>query len=83
MPVRMPVSQPFPPFRLAVRGLGQVAISHVELTNGVVTLSADGWPLRRKKVLGTPAPQSGFPHLDWATNQSAIQLGNWKGGEEE
>ena len=60
-----------------------VAISHVELTNGAVTLTADGWPLRRKKVLGTPAPQSGFPHLDWSTNQSAVQLGSWKSREEE
>jgi hypothetical protein len=72
-----------PPLRIAVRGLGQVAISHVELTNGAVTLTADGWPLRRKKVLGTPAPQSGFPHLDWSTNQSAVQLGSWKSREEE
>ena len=64
----------FFPLRIAVRGLGQVAISHVELTNGPTTLRPEKWPLRQKKILGQPAPRAGFPLIDWATNQAAIVL---------
>jgi hypothetical protein len=60
--------------RLAVRGLGQVAISHVELTNGVTTLRPAGWRLTQKKILGRPAPRQGFPALDLERNQGAVTL---------
>jgi hypothetical protein len=65
-----------PPYllRLAVRGLGQVAISHVELTNGVTTLRPAGWRLTQKKILGRPAPRQGFPALDLERNQGAVTL---------
>ncbi|MFA5057387.1 MAG: hypothetical protein WC485_04695, partial [Opitutaceae bacterium] len=47
--------------RLAVRGVGQVAISRVVLTNGVTTLCPAGWPPVEKKIFGRPAPPRGFP----------------------
>ncbi|HTZ22317.1 MAG TPA: family 20 glycosylhydrolase [Opitutaceae bacterium] len=60
--------------RLAVRGLGQVAISHVELTDGVTTLRPAGWRLTQKKILGRPAPRQGFPELDLGCNQGEVAL---------
>jgi hypothetical protein len=58
----------FPPLRLAVRGVGQVAVSHVELTNGVIRLHPSGWLPLRKKILGQPAPRRGFPVVDFEKN---------------
>ena len=43
------------PLRLAVRGVGQVAVSHVELTDGVVRLHPPGWRPSHEKILGRPA----------------------------
>ncbi len=60
----------FPLLRLVLRGLGQVTIRQVEVTNGV---TARRVPLRRS-ILGRPAPQRGFPLLDWAKNQDAIPI---------
>jgi len=60
--------------RLAVRGVGQVAISHVELTDGVTTLRPAGWRLTQKKILGRPAPRQGFPALDLERNQGEVTL---------
>ncbi|MDD2763062.1 MAG: family 20 glycosylhydrolase [Opitutaceae bacterium] len=56
-----PYPSPAPRLRLAVRGVGQVAISRVELTNGVTTLRPAGWPPTAKKIFGRPAPHRGFP----------------------
>jgi hypothetical protein len=64
----------FPPLRLAVRGVGQIAISHVELTNGVVRLAAQGRPPARRRILGQPAPRRGVPELDWTENQGEMVL---------
>jgi hypothetical protein len=55
------VANRFPCLRLAVRGLGQVGVSNVELTNGVLTFRPHGWPTTRQKILGRPAPRQGFP----------------------
>jgi hypothetical protein len=62
----------FPCLRLAVRGVGQVAISRVQLTNGVVRLHPVGWPTTRRKILGQPAPRRGVPDLDWTENRDGI-----------
>lgn len=64
----VPVTNPTATFRIAVRGLGQVAISSVELTNGVVTLTPAKEARSTKKILGQPAPQQGLPEIDWSTN---------------
>lgn len=60
----------FPRLRLALRGLGQVKIARVALTDGRVE-----WPARvARKILGRPAPSRGFPDLDWARNRDALTL---------
>jgi hypothetical protein len=64
----------FPPLRLAVRGVGQVAISRVELTDGVIRQSARGWPPGRKRILGRPAPRRGFPAVDFEKNAGAVTV---------
>ena len=60
----------FPSLRLVLRGLGQVRVRQIEVTDGV---TAQGVPLRRS-ILGRPAPRRGFPLLDWTKNQDAIRL---------
>jgi len=62
------------PLRLAVRGVGQIAVSHVELTNGVVRCHPTGWPSAHKKLLGRPAPLRDFPEMDWTKNQESRGL---------
>jgi hypothetical protein len=69
---------PYPPtvirLRLAVRGVGQIAISRVELTDGVVRLRPAGWPSVNKRILGRPAPSRGFPEVDFERNVAAIEI---------
>jgi hypothetical protein len=60
--------------RLAVRGVGQVALSHVALTNGVTRLGPSGWPATVKRILGRPARQRGFPVVNFAENTAAIEI---------
>ena len=60
--------------RLAVRGVGQVALSHVALTNGVTRLGPPGWPATVKRILGRPARQRGFPVVNFAQNTAAIEI---------
>ncbi len=55
--------------RIAVRGIGQVAISHVTLTDGVAVRRSRVY--RLPKILGRRAPAKGFPTLDWQANQAA------------
>ena len=70
----VPISDPGAPLRLAVRGVGQVAFSRIELTDGVKEWPALGWPSRRRKILGQPAPRRGFPELNWTTNRGVLRL---------
>jgi hypothetical protein len=60
------------PLRIAVRGVGQVAISRVELTNGVERRQARGF--RTRKLLGSPAPARGVPAMDWTHNCGEVLL---------
>jgi hypothetical protein len=57
-----------------VRGVGQVAVSRVELTNGVVRCRPSGWPPGRKKTLGRPVVPWGFCELNWMANRSQVPL---------
>ena len=66
--ISVPVDDPAARLRLAVRGVGQVAVSHVELTNGVVRLHPPGWRSSHQKILGSPAPRRGFPVVDFEKN---------------
>jgi hypothetical protein len=62
---------PPPGLRIAVRGVGQVAISHVQLTNGVETWQAHR-NARRLIKLGQPAPRRGLPVVDWSQNSGPV-----------
>ena len=72
--VSVPTGDPHTLLRLAVRGVGQVAISRVELTNGVTKLHVRGWPPAQRKLLGYPAPSRGFPMVDLGQNVEALLL---------
>lgn len=68
------VETPARPLRIALRGVGEVAVSHVALTDGVLTLNPIDWPVRERRVLGSAAPTSGFPDLHLTSNRDAIDL---------
>jgi len=69
----VPVEDPHAALRVAVRGLGQVGISHLELTDGVVHLRPLPTPdSKPKEILGQPAPKRGFPMIDWSANTGAV-----------
>ena len=68
----VPVDQSDATLRIAVRGVGQVAISHVTLTNGVETRAMR--PLGKKKILGRKAPGRGFPVYDLERNAAEWRL---------
>ena len=67
-----PVEDPEASLRIASRCLGEFAVSHIELTDGVVTRRHA--PFRTRHVLGVPAPAAGWPHIDWLTNTAALPL---------
>jgi hypothetical protein len=60
--------------RIAVRGLGRVSITDVELTDGVTVLRPRGWNAARRTVVGDRAPRNGFPDLDWERNAGCVGL---------
>lgn len=64
-----------PVLRLNLRGVGEVRIENIELTDGRRT------PLRGqvRKKLGQTAPTAGLPALDWTTNLDAWPV-EWKAG---
>lgn len=68
------VDSPARPLRIALRGIGEVAVSQVTFTDGVITLHPKDWPVRERRSLGTPAPTSGFPDLHLGGNRDAIAL---------
>jgi len=67
----VPVAAPDDRLRLAVRGIGQVAISGAELTDGVRRLPARA---PRHKILANPPRQRGWPDLDFAKNRATWLL---------
>ena len=70
----VPVAGPDAPLRVAVRGIGRLAIANVELTDGVTSLRARGWNAARRVVLGARAPRTGLPSLDWERNRASVAL---------
>jgi hypothetical protein len=62
-----------PGLRLVLRGVGEVRVERVELSDGHTTLRA---PVRSRR-LGHPAPKSGLPELDWSRDQDAWTL-TWR-----
>ncbi|WP_043581943.1 family 20 glycosylhydrolase [Geminisphaera colitermitum] len=60
------------PLRIALRGLGQVRLGNIHLTDGVTTHRAT--PSRFRPLLGQPAPAEGWPVLDWQHNADTLPL---------
>ena len=61
-------AQNFPRLRIVLRGIGQVKIGQVELGDGRLSWRVAG----HRKILGRPAPRSGWPDLDWQRNADAM-----------
>jgi hypothetical protein len=70
----VPVPGPDAELRIAVRGIGRVTLSNVELTDGVTPMRPSGWPAARHRVVGRPAPKDGFPAPDWGRNTGEVAL---------
>jgi hypothetical protein len=70
----VPVPGPGARIRIAVRGLGRLGISHVELTDGVQTLAPKGWAPASARTIGRAAPRRGFPKLNWERNAGSVTL---------
>lgn len=68
------VPDPATLFRLAVRGVGEVAVSQVFLTDGVSRLKNRTWPTGQRKRLGRKALRAGWPELDWSRNLAELDL---------
>jgi hypothetical protein len=68
----VPIDDPDAPLRIAARCLGPFAVSHVELTDGLTTRRHT--PFRTRHTLGTQAPASGWPRIDWANNTATLPL---------
>lgn len=68
----VPIDSPAARLRIAVRGIGRVAVSHIELTDGVTAHRM--MPASRKRQLGRAAPKRGFPAPDWTTNTATLAL---------
>lgn len=68
----VPVDSTGSRLRIAVRGVGQVMISHIVLTNGVETRRSHTYSL--KQILGRPAPDRGLPEIDWTRNAQITVL---------
>ena len=63
-----------PALRVSIRGLGQVKISDVELTDGITVNRPRKWPRGQARGIGQKAPPSGFPLLQWDTNADSLEL---------
>jgi hypothetical protein len=68
----VPVDSPDAKLRIAVRGVGQVAVTHAVLTNGVESRRSRTYAQR--KIIGRRAPGRGFPQFAWAENTGAVAL---------
>ncbi|TAG32004.1 MAG: glycoside hydrolase family 20, partial [Verrucomicrobia bacterium] len=68
----VPITDADAPLRIGSRCLGEFAVSHIELTDGVATRQQT--PLRKRHLLGLPAPATGWPRIDWLTNTGTLNL---------
>lgn len=73
-PWSVPLNDHLAPLRIALRGVGEVAISQVQLTDGITSMTNRAWPVAQRRRLGQPAPTHGWPELDWTTNRDTLAL---------
>ena len=64
----------FPRLRLAIRGLGQVAILKPVLTDGARAFIPSSWTKKNGRILGRPAPRHGFPDPSAGQNRAELTL---------
>jgi len=69
-PFSVPVESPHDVLRISVHGLGQVGIEKIYLTNGIKTFAPTS--LKKRMVLGRPAPQSGFPDITARPGKASV-----------
>ncbi|HTJ79951.1 MAG TPA: family 20 glycosylhydrolase [Rariglobus sp.] len=62
------------PLRIALRGVGETAVSHITLTDGVKTLQPRDLAPRTRHRLGAPAPAQGLPDLHLDRNRDELPL---------
>jgi hypothetical protein len=72
--MNVPVNARDRPLRLAIRGLGQVSVTGMELTDGVTTLRLRRPGRSAARVLGRSPPLRGFPEINWVKNRDAWRL---------
>ncbi len=74
-PFSVPVDDSDRPLRIAVRGLGQVAVGNITLTDGVEIRRPT--PGRRRIIIGRRAPKHGWPEfsLEQNTGEHALVWG--------
>ncbi len=70
----VPVEDPHRPLRISVRGVGEVKLSHVQLTDGRTTLPNLTWPVRRHQSLGIPATTNGWVQYDSSVDRDVVAL---------
>jgi hypothetical protein len=74
VPLEGPVSSGGPPWlRLSVRGIGQVRVGEVRVTDGVRSFAVTRGR-RSRAVIGRRAPQRGYPDLDWTKTRGSWVL---------
>ena len=71
----VPLENPDDPLRIVLRGIGEVAISDLVLTDGITKKTNRAWPIARRRRLGSPAPSAGWVDLDWTVNADSAELG--------
>ena len=70
----VPVPDPEREYRVALRGIGEVAISQVRLTDGLTERPNQAWRWAQRRRLGRPTPRQGWPDLNWQHNLDCLQL---------
>ncbi|MEI7567017.1 MAG: glycoside hydrolase family 20, partial [Opitutaceae bacterium] len=68
----VPLTTSRPSLRIALRGIGAVAISHITVTDGVVIQRRRDFS--RKKILGGPITRRGFPDFNILINQAVLPI---------
>jgi hypothetical protein len=68
------IEDPSRPLRIALRGVGEIAVSNVVLNDGLNTLQPAHCPARERRRMGSPAPTHGFPDLSLGQNREALEL---------
>ena len=74
-PVAWPEGETAPPrLRFALRGVGQVMVGNVTLSDGATGRRPAGLGPGHWRRLGQPAPRAGLPPLVWTVNRAVLEL---------